>query len=103
MPKCSMKFWTIPTIMTWTRIVAIPLIVGVFYIAIRAMDRNLLATVLFVVFAATDRLAAHLARKLHHTSALGALTDPRAATRSVGAPCERRAYVSVAVGCFGSI
>jgi hypothetical protein len=25
-------FWTIPTIMTWTRIVAIPLIVGVFYL-----------------------------------------------------------------------
>jgi CDP-diacylglycerol--glycerol-3-phosphate 3-phosphatidyltransferase len=24
-------FFTIPTIMTWTRIVAIPLIVGVFY------------------------------------------------------------------------
>ena len=25
-------FFTIPTLMTWTRIVAIPLIVGVFYL-----------------------------------------------------------------------
>jgi CDP-diacylglycerol--glycerol-3-phosphate 3-phosphatidyltransferase len=25
-------FWTIPTLMTWTRIVAIPLIVGVYYL-----------------------------------------------------------------------
>ena len=25
-------FWTLPTILTWTRIVAIPLIVGVFYL-----------------------------------------------------------------------
>ena len=27
-------FFTIPTLMTWTRIVAIPLIVGVFYLPI---------------------------------------------------------------------
>ena len=29
-------FFTIPTLMTWTRIVAIPLIVGVFYLPLRA-------------------------------------------------------------------
>ena len=44
-----MKFWTIPTIMTWTRIVAIPLIVGVFYLNIPAAERNLIAAVMFVV------------------------------------------------------
>ena len=32
MPQLTRMFWTIPTIMTWTRIVAIPLIVGVFYL-----------------------------------------------------------------------
>ena len=76
MPKCSMKFWTIPTIMTWTRIIAIPLIVGVVYIDIPAVDRNLIATVMFVVFAATDWLDGYLARKLNQTSSFGAFLDP---------------------------
>eukprot|EP01036_Dinobryon_divergens_P043944 gene43944-58582_t len=61
MPKCVMKFWTIPTIMTWTRIVAIPLIVGVFYLPMAEPMRNLIATVMFIVFAATDWLDGFLA------------------------------------------
>jgi len=69
-------FLTIPTIMTWTRIVAIPLIVGVFYLNIPAVERNLIATVMFVVFAATDWLDGFLARKLKQTSAFGAFLDP---------------------------
>ena len=76
MPKCSMKFWTIPTIMTWTRIIAIPLIVGVFYVDIPDVTRNLVATVMFVVFAATDWLDGYLARKLNQTSSFGAFLDP---------------------------
>ena len=75
-PKYRMKFWTIPTIMTWTRIVAIPLIVGVFYTDIPTVDRNLIATVMFVVFAATDWLDGYLARKLNQTSSFGAFLDP---------------------------
>ena len=69
-------FWTIPTIMTWTRIVAIPLIVGVFYAPIDPATRNLIATVMFVVFAATDWLDGFLARKLNQTSSFGAFLDP---------------------------
>ena len=69
-------FWTIPTIMTWTRIVAIPLIVGVFYLPFPEPMRNLIATVMFVVFAATDWLDGFLARKLNQTSAFGAFLDP---------------------------
>ena len=69
-------FWTIPTIMTWTRIVAIPLIVGVFYLPLSAEARNLIATVMFVVFAATDWLDGFLARRLNQTSAFGAFLDP---------------------------
>ena len=76
MPKCTMKFWTIPTIMTWTRIIAIPLIVGVFYIDIPVVDRNLVATVMFVLFAATDWLDGYLARKLNQASSFGAFLDP---------------------------
>ena len=72
-------FWTIPTIMTWARIVAIPFIVGVFYLPdamLSAADKNLAATVMFVVFALTDWLDGYLARKLNQSSAFGAFLDP---------------------------
>lgn len=69
-------FFTIPTIMTWTRIVAIPLIVGVFYLPLPAETRNLVATVMFIIFAWTDWLDGYLARKLNQTSAFGAFLDP---------------------------
>ncbi len=69
-------FWTIPTIMTWTRIIAIPLIVGVFYLPLSSAMCNLIATVMFVLFAATDWLDGYLARKLDQTSAFGAFLDP---------------------------
>src|SRR5690349_19399977 len=69
-------FFTIPTVMTWTRIVAIPLIVGVFYAPLEPETQNLIATVMFVVFAATDWLDGYLARKLNQTSAFGAFLDP---------------------------
>ncbi|MBN9341368.1 MAG: CDP-diacylglycerol--glycerol-3-phosphate 3-phosphatidyltransferase [Comamonadaceae bacterium SCN 68-20] len=69
-------FFTIPTLMTWTRIVAIPLIVGVFYAPIEPATRNLIATLMFMVFAATDWLDGFLARKLNQASAFGAFLDP---------------------------
>jgi cardiolipin synthase (CMP-forming) len=69
-------FWTLPTIMTWTRIVAIPLIVGVFYLPLTEPMRNIVATVMFIVFAATDWLDGFLARRLNQTSAFGAFLDP---------------------------
>lgn len=69
-------FWTIPTLMTWARIAAIPLIVGVFYLPIEPANRNLIATVMFVVFAATDWLDGFLARRLNQVSAFGAFLDP---------------------------
>ena len=76
MPKCIMQFWTIPTLMTWTRILAIPLIVGIFYMNIAPAERNMIATVMFVIFAATDWLDGYLARKLNQTSSFGAFLDP---------------------------
>ncbi|CAM3403772.1 CDP-diacylglycerol--glycerol-3-phosphate 3-phosphatidyltransferase [Paracidovorax anthurii] len=69
-------FLTIPTIMTWTRIVAIPLIVGVFYAPLEPATRNLIATVMFIAFAATDWLDGYLARRLNQTSSFGAFLDP---------------------------
>ena len=46
-------FFTIPTIMTWTRIVAIPFIVWVFYSDLPVESRNFLATAMFVEIAIT--------------------------------------------------
>ena len=62
-------FFTVPTILTWTRIVAIPLIVGVFYLGLPHGVQNLVATVMFVAFALTDWLDGWLARRLNQTSA----------------------------------
>jgi CDP-diacylglycerol--glycerol-3-phosphate 3-phosphatidyltransferase len=73
----QLMFFTIPTIMTWTRIVAIPLIIGVYYLdSLSVETQNLIATVLFVLFAFTDWLDGFLARKLNQTSAFGAFLDP---------------------------
>ncbi|MDD2536229.1 MAG: CDP-diacylglycerol--glycerol-3-phosphate 3-phosphatidyltransferase [Macromonas bipunctata] len=70
-------FFNLPTLLTWARIVAIPLIVGVFYWpSIDTATQNLLATALFVLFAATDWADGYLARKLNQTSAFGAFLDP---------------------------
>jgi cardiolipin synthase (CMP-forming) len=69
-------FFTIPTILTWTRIVAIPLIVGVFYSGLPVATQNLVATAMFIVFALTDWLDGYLARKLNQSSSFGAFLDP---------------------------
>jgi len=69
-------FFTLPTLFTWARIVAIPLIVGVFHLQLTAEMQNLIATVLFVVVALTDWLDGYLARKLNQTSSFGAFLDP---------------------------
>ena len=69
-------FLNLPTLLTWARIVAIPLIVGVFYLPLDAATRNLIATVMFVVFALTDWADGYLARRLNQTSAFGAFLDP---------------------------
>ncbi len=69
-------FLTLPTMLTWARIVAIPLIVAVFYLPWSPAQINLTAAVLFVVVAATDWLDGWLARRLNQTSAFGAFLDP---------------------------
>ena len=69
-------FLTIPTLLTWTRIAALPLIIGVYYLGWEMATKNLVATVLFVLFAATDWLDGYLARKLNQTSSFGAFLDP---------------------------
>ena len=69
-------FFNIPTLLTWARIVAIPLIVGVFSLPLPEPQQNLFATVLFVVVALTDWADGYLARRLNMTSSFGAFLDP---------------------------
>jgi cardiolipin synthase (CMP-forming) len=76
MPESGPMFFTVPTLLTWTRIVAIPLLVGVFYSGLAEPVQNLVATVMFIVFAATDWLDGFLARKLNQQSSFGAFLDP---------------------------
>jgi cardiolipin synthase (CMP-forming) len=69
-------FFNLPTLLTWARIVAIPLIVGLFYLGIEPGLQNLIATVLFIIVALTDWADGYLARRLNQTSSFGAFLDP---------------------------
>jgi len=69
-------FFNLPTLLTWARIVAIPLIAGVFYLGLQPSTANLIATVLFIVVALTDWADGWLARRLNQTSSFGAFLDP---------------------------
>lgn len=69
-------FWNLPTLLTWARIVAIPLIVGVYDLNWPIEQLNLLASGLFVVVALTDWADGWLARRMNLTSAFGAFLDP---------------------------
>jgi CDP-diacylglycerol--glycerol-3-phosphate 3-phosphatidyltransferase/cardiolipin synthase len=71
--------FNLPILLTWLRIVLIPLFVGIFYFEkswVSAPDQNLVATVIFTAAAITDWLDGWLARKLDQTSAFGAFLDP---------------------------
>lgn len=69
----------LPNILTWLRILTIPLVIGVFYVPwvwLSSWHQNLIATVLFIAAAITDWLDGYLARRLNQTSAFGAFLDP---------------------------
>lgn len=69
----------VPILLTWLRILLIPLFVGIFYFEkswVSLPNQNLVATVIFVLAAVTDWLDGWLARRLNQTSAFGAFLDP---------------------------
>ena len=71
--------FNIPILLTWLRIILIPLLVALYYVpASWAIPggRDLVATVVFVVAAWTDWLDGYLARRWNETSAFGAFLDP---------------------------
>ena len=69
-------FFNLPTLLTWARIVFIPLVVGVYYLNLAPATQNLLGTTLFIVVALTDWADGYLARRLDMTSSFGAFLDP---------------------------
>jgi len=74
----------IPTMLTWLRILLIPVFVGAFYWPenlhkLSAMPShwvNVFATSVFAIAAITDWLDGYLARRLNQTSSFGAFLDP---------------------------
>jgi len=69
----------LPNLLTWLRIILIPLFVGIFYFEkswVSGPNQNLVATIIFTAAAVTDWLDGWLARKLDQTSAFGAFLDP---------------------------
>ena len=69
----------IPNLLTWLRILLIPVFVAMFYLPqdwFSAHEVNYIATLIFAVAALTDWLDGYLARALNQTSAFGAFLDP---------------------------
>jgi cardiolipin synthase len=69
----------IPNLLTWFRIVMIPVFLGLFYLSndtISLHYKHLFSALLFAFAAITDWLDGYLARKLDQGSAFGAFLDP---------------------------
>jgi len=69
----------VPNVVTFSRIVLIPLIIGLYYLPDEWLSwqaKNVSATAVFIVAAVTDWLDGYLARRLNQMSAFGAFLDP---------------------------
>lgn len=69
----------LPMLLTWARIVLIPLFVGVYYLPeawATLPVKNILATAVFILAALTDWFDGYLARRWNQTSQFGAFLDP---------------------------
>ena len=71
--------YNLPILLTWLRIVAIPLLIAIYYVPYSwatPHERDLTATLIFMAAGITDWADGYLARKLNQTSAFGAFLDP---------------------------
>jgi len=66
--------YSLPNILTFSRILLIPVLIIVFYLPWKGA--HLLATAIFIVASITDWLDGYLARKWKQTTMLGAFLDP---------------------------
>ena len=79
MPVTPTRFFSLPMVLTWARIVMIPFLVAIFYFPDSLLlphTRNFVACVLFTLAAITDGFDGYFARKYGLTSRLGAFLDP---------------------------
>jgi CDP-diacylglycerol--glycerol-3-phosphate 3-phosphatidyltransferase len=68
-----------PNVVTLSRIILIPLLIGIFYLPYEWLSwegRNVAATAVFIFAGITDWLDGYLARRLNQMSAFGAFLDP---------------------------
>ena len=71
--------WNLPILLTWLRMLAIPLLVAVYLLPFDTGPeglRNQVGTAIFVAAAITDWVDGWLARRLGQVSAFGAFLDP---------------------------
>ena len=69
----------VPNLITLSRIILIPLLIGLYYLPDAWMSehtRNVAATAVFILAGITDWLDGYLARRLNQMSAFGAFLDP---------------------------
>ena len=74
-----MIFINVPNLITMSRIILIPLIIGLYYLPsewLSLENKNFAATAVFILAAVTDWLDGYMARKLNQMSAFGAFLDP---------------------------
>ena len=74
-----MIFINVPNLITMSRIILIPLIIGLYYLPsewLSLENKNIAATAVFILAAVTDWLDGYMARKLNQMSAFGAFLDP---------------------------
>src|SRR5574343_1116497 len=79
LPCIEFMPFNLPILLTWLRIVAIPLLIAVYYLPAAwatPLERDLFATVLFMAAGFTDWADGYLARRWNQTSAFGAFLDP---------------------------
>ena len=71
--------FNVPNLLTMSRIILIPLIIGLYYVPADLLSmeaKNQAATAVFIVAAVTDWHDGYLARRLNQMSAFGAFLDP---------------------------
>ncbi len=71
--------WNIPIMLTWLRVLLIPVFTALFYLPqgwLSSSTVNWLAAIIFAVAAVTDWFDGYLARRWQQTSSFGAFLDP---------------------------
>ena len=71
--------FNLPLLLTWLRIIAIPLFVAILYFPedwVTAPNKNLIAMWIFILAAVTDWLDGWLARRWNQITSFGAFLDP---------------------------